>query len=391
MSRLSALILSLLLVFTATGITVFKERVITIAGTKQAAILPPVVFAQLRDKSGPLTGNPSPLSITEERPVTFPAYLDTGSSGHVLSSNTAEQFGVKQEKNAVYVEVGLHGKTTMKVTKQYDLFLSGSTGSVMNPAADGTPELVQKRVRFQVSKAAGMGNILSIAEQNIIGMPAIKKMFITIEPGLTEGKNTISDINVKLSKNGTIPRSADAIINLEYIDYNNRKNKDNIPPLPDLAANPMITGVSLKNNSKISHGNWLLDTGAVASIISTSKARELGLLDPDGKEIIKPSFRLPLSGISGEIKYAPGYVLDELRIPCKNNRVLSFTDVSVVVQDVTTSLDNGDLVTLDGVLGLNLFFPSMSIPITFESEVGDPPFDVIWIDGIHGRLGLKIK
>jgi hypothetical protein len=103
---------------------------------------------------------------------------------------------------------------------------------------------------------------------------------------------------------------------------------------------PYQTSVGLTQGSAhVSGQNFLFDTGAQVSLISTATARALGF------DLAHPEYTGTVGGVGGSIE-VPGYTLDELNMPTADGGLLRFTHAPVYVLDVAGA---------DGVLGTNLF------------------------------------
>ncbi|MEI8197002.1 MAG: PEP-CTERM sorting domain-containing protein, partial [Phycisphaerae bacterium] len=227
-------------------------------------------------------------------------------------------------------------------------------------------------------------------------------------------------------------------------------------PAPDIQANPFIgidpivaahnarpgvtpvavaadapKGVTVKYGAEpaggFPAGNFLLDTGASVSMLSSKTAGKLGItvgeragVDANGDPIQIPyimyngvevasteQFTLPVGGISGSAELA-GFYLDSLEVPTKEGDVLRWLHVPVLINDITlTGKDPYDptsdlTVTLDGVFGMNLLIGSadfggdiLSDPTGLLSlEVQPSAFDWLVMDFTDGQeptLGLNLK
>ncbi|MCX5659795.1 MAG: aspartyl protease family protein [Planctomycetota bacterium] len=407
---------------------------VIILGTLQASMDYPRVTVQIRkgDKvvTGASTGMPSFKALRDlgdldklmnggggDKPdETFQAFLDTGASAHVISKSTAERFKIEATPNAAYHEVGLHGETEMGVSTPYALSIAG-----MGKADAGPPPFmpVSKAAIFQLSQAATNPLVEMVTgEVNVIGMPAIKQFLVEINPGGPADNNeadlkAISDLDlsdltkpdvlekleamsagpsVRLLDGKAKPGKFDVEVPLAYTNFSRRKNPHDRGPLPDLADNPIVRNVKTMNDGKTFTGGWLLDTGAPASLISTKQAIKLGLYDKSGKPQRAQDFELPLGGIGGAVHPVPGFKIDTLIIPAANGRSLEYHNVYVLVNDVTTTLDDGSTVTLDGILGTNLWFPTVAgIETGLPTDAAASPFEMIWIDGPGARLLFKVR
>ena len=416
-----------------TGLSVRPQPAgqIVIEGTLEASMDYPRVEVQLRDGDKTLTAEPTGSGgfgqisdITDldklldgktdkaARDTTFSAFLDTGASASVLSKSTAARFGVEETPGAVYHEAGLHGETSMGVSKPYELSIRGAA------EPDAPLHLVEKQTRIQLSTVEANPLVeMAMGEVNVIGMPAIQKFMVEIKTG---GSGTatatpeeiqnldISDLSkpeviAKLSSADSSPLvklhepsfktgPVDVTVPLEYVCFSRRHNPGDKGPLPELADNPTVKGVRAELGGKAFTGNWLLDTGAPATIISTKAAQALGLFNDKGEPVRDPDFSLPMGGIGGKVESVPGFRISRLIIPAAGGKSLEYRRVCVFVNDVSTTLDSGETVILDGILGTSLWFPTVAgIDSGFPTDAAPSAFEMVWIDGPGKRLMFKFQ
>ena len=104
---------------------------------------------------------------------------------------------------------------------------------------------------------------------------------------------------------------------------------------------PIVNNVSVSQGS-VSVGNqqFLFDTGAQISVISTALAAALGL------DLNQPAFTEIVSGASGQTTLK-GFVISSLTLPQSGGGTLTFTNVPVFVTDPGSGFA--------GILGMNLF------------------------------------
>ena len=86
-------------------------------------------------------------------------------------------------------------------------------------------------------------------------------------------------------------------------------------------------------------GNFLFDTGAQLSVISTDMATRLGL------DLSNPTTSIDVQGVAGN-ETVPGFTLKSIDIQRADGGILEFTDVPVYVLDVAPGID--------GIFGMNL-------------------------------------
>ncbi|MHC4129259.1 MAG: aspartyl protease family protein [Planctomycetota bacterium] len=383
---------------------------IVVAHTLEAALGQPLVHVQFRDGKRVLTARPTDLQrlMGDDRGVvrSFTAHLDTGSSGLVISRATASRFGLEAVPDAAFHEVGLHGAVRMGISRPYAVALGDFSGVRSEEPEEFLGVVKNAALQLNLEEAAP-GLALAGGGLDVVGMPAIRRLVIEIDPtAMSErlqgvnrpGKDLLERLEdlaalpvVRLHSPRKRPRSVDVEIELEYVDYNRRRHPGNRGPLPELASNPMITGVVTEHGPRTFTGDWLLDTGAAASIISTSHARALGLYDGAGNPVRAPDFTVMLGGIGGDIKRADGFVIERLRIQAARSRALEFHRVHVVVRDVGIELPGEDRFVLQGVLGMNLLLPSASgLSQGNITDVAKAPFKRIWIDGPRHTLSLDL-
>ena len=403
------------------------QRTLIVEQTLEAAPGYPRVHVQLSDGNRILQAAPqaSPLEglqgLDELQKLlagatgpsdSFMAFLDTGATAHVLSVATARRFGVQVEPGAVYFETGLHGPTPMGVSRPYGLALGEASGQLMDePGRFGT---LQQQAVFLLNQRDMVNPLIqmTLGSIDVIGMPAIRGLVIEFDPSPMEGLGRLLgldtgsaedalEILTKLDELGVgpavrlhppdhVPAGVDIEIPLTFVDFAYRKNPDNRGPTPDLAANPMLSQVRTVHGDLMFQGDWLLDTGAPVSIISTRQAKALGLVDEQGRPFGPPQFTLPMGGVGGQVAQVPGFRVDRLSIAAGDNLTLEYRSVHVVVHDVMAMTDQHGQVTLDGVWGTNLLFPSVSgLGLGLPSRFAPAPFGRIWLDGPRGRLLLQ--
>jgi hypothetical protein len=141
----------------------------------------------------------------------------------------------------------------------------------------------------------------------------------------------------------------------------------------------------------------LLDTGSACSVISTEKAKQLGVTyADDGSTLLgvakADQFSLPVGGIGG-IKTSTGFYLDLLTLPAKTGDPIIYAKAPLLVSDITVvDSKTQKSFTLDGVFGMNFLVASASLTAGITPDfdkVVDGPFQVIVIDHSRHTLGVK--
>lgn len=189
---------------------------------------------------------------------------------------------------------------------------------------------------------------------------------------------------------------------------------------PDTPGITITRNVSDPGGSHLvsSEGNWLLDTGAAASIVSQAQAARLGihyqagtfgttapiLVDENGIPLAPDdTFSLAISGIGGTETLA-GFFVDELTVPTiegtdsgNDAYNLHFQHAPLLVGDITIKDPvTGQTLTLDGVFGMNYMVQSINFETDSEGNllnIGTPSpsyFQYVTFDEPNGILGFSI-
>lgn len=374
-------------------LTKAEARDLVVARTGEAAVQQPMIVLTLGAR--PERAQKKSRNELEDVGLDLPAMaiLDTGASGHVLSQGTAERFDVRGEPGSRYFESGMSGDHAMAVSRPVtlaatDLEPDDDDGGHRRGARPGTYELTGQRLLLNQAPA-DLGALLASpgAMVDVVGMPLIRERVLEIT---TEAGTTLTPLAVRLHTSAaSLP--VDAWVALALTDFN-RRDPRNRGPAPSLAENPLVPGVHVERGAAEADGDWLLDTGAVCTMISTATARALGLVDAAGKPTQRPAFSLPVGGIGGGHENLPGFRLDRLTLATTDGRTLVFERPAVVVHDVTTKTADGTTITLDGILGMNLLLPSgEGITMLGMAKQLPPPFARVVIDAKGERLGVKMR
>jgi hypothetical protein len=393
MSPRLALVATLLASMAALGFTAPVEgRDVLLAATGEAATAQPMVVLSFGDaKPHPKKRSGDDLGdLLEGMPAV--AILDTGASGYVLSAATAARFGIEPERGARYVEAGMSGDHTLGVSRPVAIGVTS-----FEPEVEEAPR--RRRAEPAPFRLSGQRLLLNEAPRDptaallspgtmvdVVGMPVIRERVVEIEP--TDA--ALGALAVRLHPS-TAGLRTDAWIALTLVDYT-RDDPKNRGPEPSVAANPVVPDVTITFDGTDVAGDWLLDTGAACSMISTTAARRLGLVDAAGTPTRSPDFTLPVGGVGGGHHTLPGFRLDRLALEAIDGRTLVFPDPAIVVHDVSTKDADGDTITLDGILGMNLLLPSGSGMTMLGATRQLPgPFERVVIDVAGKRLGVRLR
>jgi hypothetical protein len=416
-------------------------------GVQPAALDQPQVNAVLRRTP---TGAPLTADFYGITTYNIQAYYDTGSSGALLSAQTADGLGVNLEEvggqPVVYSDVGVGGTDDFNVSESLYLSLGvyGMASDPTDPFADPPLSSYTQSfgpMRFQVGPVPEPDNPL-LQGLDVIGMPAIQGKVIVMDPkplnATVEAYNASGDI-FDLIGGGMVtyiynpgtpynPAQADTDPGIPTVNRHVRLSYGSFaqfttltPPGavgPAFESNPFIgpnpvapagdttPGVTVKLGARSATGSYLLDTGAAASMISQATAEKLGvqyapgtygtdnpvLVDAGGNSL-SDQFFLTIGGIGGTVKSA-GFWLDEMDVPTIEGDPIRFVSAPVIVSDITVKdpVTNQTL-TLDGIFGMNNLVGSVFISETGGvlpdiGQAATTPFNWLVFDSVNKILGL---
>jgi hypothetical protein len=363
-------------------------------------------LGEKRKKAAPGEEDPGPFAVD--------AFLDTGASGVMLSKPTAEGLGIKpmvgsNGKHVTFYDVGVGGMESFLVTDAYVLrtseYGSNSEGEDINRYAPPAAP-----IRLKIREESGLMDELT-GGLDVAGMSMMmgKVMVVDCRPIAKYEKLKTSLV---LPGDKSIP-AVDSTIPLSYVDFTRfTKLEPAGAPSVTLAPNPMIgpspfaTGdksgaVTMTHGGKTTTLTILLDTGAASSMISSKKAKELGIVVGDDGKLTnvpaKEQFTLPIGGIGGS-KNVNGFYVDAIVLPVNKGEPIRYVKAPVLVLDISVKDDKtGEKYTLDGVFGMNYLVASASVSMGLGGMGGgvddmhDGAFDGFVIDHVKKTLGLKLK
>ncbi|HEX4792505.1 MAG TPA: hypothetical protein VH370_01870 [Humisphaera sp.] len=364
------------------------------------------------------------------------AFLDTGSSGSILSQETYTGLGITNEQatdgsgDVFYFDTGIGGDNGFNVSEP----LYGAIAP-FSPVVDGTdPAQFNTNVgpfRYETNPTPVDDPDLE-EPLDIIGMPAIDGKVMVMDPKPVDG---IDYMNTYLYPPGTPYNAGTAdtdpgIPPTTYHVQTSRGNFDRFtlidPPdaeRPTTTGNPMIgpdpvsmlegnppddtPPISIGMGGLSTTGSFLFDTGAAASFISQSIAGQVGVFYKDGTynsdnpdlvdssgQDIPNQFALQIGGTGGTINVA-GFFLDSMTLQTQEGVSIRFLGAPVLVADITVEDPNtGDQLTLDGDFGVNYLVASVSIVQGSDGsadfgDIRNGPFSWVTYDSTTGLIGLE--
>ncbi len=422
---------------------------IDIEGVQPAALDQPRINGYVaRNPGGPpliadLGGGVTTINIT--------AFFDTGASGILLSTNTAELLGVAtttfNSQPVIFSDVGVGGTSDYYVSEPLYFGLAR-----YHPDADvdniDTYQSVYNQTYGQFRTQIGPINVQPdpiLSDLDVFGTPFMQDKVVVMDP---KPVNTFVDtMRTYVYNPGTPfnPATADTdpgIPTLNNPDFSRhvKLSKGNFDrftlttpagaPMPTLRENPFIGPnpvLQLDPNpppdntppAKLSFGgitrtaSMLFDTGAAASIISEGLAGQLSvfidetepgnpILRDQGGVALPDQFQLTIGGTGGTQK-VPGFFLDSMLVRTMEGdagndndpKHIRFQGAPVLVFDI--SLEDPithQQLTLDGVFGMNFInasaFVTEAEPFPIISDLTYGAFDWAVYDHNAGVLGLEI-
>ncbi len=403
---------------------------VSIDGVQPASLDQPQIHAILRTSttSAPLVGQ----NLLGDPTNDIQGFLDTGTSGVLLSSDAAASFGVNETtyrgKPVDYSDSGVAGSESFGVSSPLTVSLAAFNGN-NDTNSGGDPPVISAydqttpNIRLQISRAP-VDEL--IGPLNIFGMPLLQNKTVVMD---TTPVNSFNAISTYVYTPGTKfnPLTADTNpgipttnfhVKLSYGSFNQFASVTPAgAPGPIEVANPFIgpnpvlklmknppadttPPVTLTQGSLSSTGSFLFDTGAAASFISTAEAGKLGihykpgtydtdnpvLLDAKGA-VVPNQFVIPLGGIGGTLN-AAGYFVDSMTLPTTEGVGVRFLHAPLLVADVSvTDPVTHQSLTLDGDFGMNFLVASTDLALSNSNE---GPFNWVTYDQKAGLLGLNL-
>jgi autotransporter-associated beta strand protein len=318
-------------------------------------------------------GNSLPFNLSAQNPYTLPAQyaiatLDSGSSGDVISYDSAQQFdladaGLQGSKTTTIS--GASGNETVAITNALGTYASDFSNTTVVGGALSVKSPAAMQGQYNVPVLEGnQGDGLP----NAIGSPILAQYRVTIANSqpqhVTVGGLVYQTPTVTLGAfSSTVPagysmltlKTADALTGRaegEKAPYylNTGLTGPTNPDTPGVWASLFTSGgVGISRNGfSAANQAFLLDTGAQVSVISTAEAAEVGILKPS---LATADFTEQAQGVGG-ITEVPGYYLDALTLVTQAG-VLSWNRVPVIVLDVADPRSPSS--SLPGILGTDLF------------------------------------
>jgi len=340
----------------------------------------PYIYVLFRRSPG---GEPIPNS---EESVHY-MFFDTGASGILLSRETREALGIYAEPNANYVDVGVGGEQDFEVSENLYVALGD-----FHPLEDTPTE-------NQFHEDLGPWRLILTIDYvedpfiqspiDIVGIPGMAGKSVVLKVEIFEfmGIQIPYYVTQIVESNDAGIPELDIEVKVQFTDFLYTSHPNNQGPLPVLGYNPVIENIQISYQGSSSIGDWLLDTGAQLSMMSSAQAETLSLVDSNGDPIVEPEFYQPIMGVGGEIS-VPVFLIDTMSIPTLNGFELVYGSPYVGVLDIGTIDERtGEPIILDGIFGAN--FLGYSYNMDLEIVLG--PYNNIVFDTQRAILGFDVN
>ena len=373
-----------------------------IEGVEAAALDQPRIYINLRR-----TANGAVLKTAGQEQLSgIEAFLDTGASGCMLSKDSADKLGIKAEKASngqaiVFEDVGVAGSEQFSVSEPLFVATAAYPKSDPETADYSTPV---GPFRTQIRPNGGLLELIAPG-LDVAGVPVMSGKVVVMDPTPLAKFDKIHTTLVAPADR-SIPKTSRHVALTPVSFARFTRIKPTGANGPALAPNPMIGPDPFKADDRRQavrityHGHtvsatFLLDTGAVTSIISTKLAKDLNIRVLDSGDLpdlpASQKFQLTLGGLGGG-KQSTGLFVDRVELPTTEGKPIAYAKAPLLISDITVADEQGKPFTLDGVLGMNYFVASAEISGGLLPDVGklvDGPFRWIVIDLKRGVLGLE--
>jgi len=344
----------------------------------------PYIWALFRRSPGG-----EPLPNPEESMLQM--FFDSGASGILLSRETREALGILSEPNANFVDVGIGGEQDFEVSESLYVALADCDPSLLEwpTENDFHEDLGPRRLMLTIDYVE---DPFTQSPIDIVGIPGMAGKSVVLKVEIFEfmGIQIPYYVTQIVESNDPGIPELDIEVKVQFTDFLYTSHPNNQGPLPVLGYNPVIENIQISYEGSNSVGDWLLDTGAQLSMMSTPQAQALGLVDSNGDPIVEPEFYQQIGGVGGQV-LVPVFMIDTVSIPTLNGFELIYGDPYVGVLDIGTIDERtGEPIILDGIFGANFLGYSYDINgIDFDIVMG--PYDNIVFDTQRAILGFDVN
>ncbi len=297
--------------------------------------------------------------------------LDTGATSILFTAEpTAELYDGGYRLEGQFLEYGIGGEFIMDVSAEYRFDFAGDSGE--RNTIETARLLSSETLNFSFFGPWG-----------IVGMPAMVDrvtevdMSHWIDPLAAE----LLSIRTDFHADPTVGNGHRYHTPLELFEFPVTGQINN-GPIPTMAPLPFIP-TKIRDDGHEVLGNFLLDTGAQLSIISTQTAIALGLdKDGDGNLLNEALDSVEVGGLGGST-IMPLIGVDRMAVPTDEGTDLVWTELLMGVLDIET----GDGPRIDGVFGMDFLTSGWAAKI-LPLLLGIPGSDE---NGYFQTIGLDFR
>lgn len=280
--------------------------------------------------------------LTENEDIIGPSFLntwllDTGANTTIAFRSAVEDM-VGYETEGKFIEYGVAGPHEFDISAEYRVDWAGRTGE--------RHTLHNERI---ISDP--FDDISIFGPYGIIGMPAMSELVTTFDFTPWTVVDPFGDILMRVYFSDTLPADPGdrySIPTDTRITFDPTEQVVGNADPPMWADVPFLTAIAV-HEGVAGGGNFIYDSGAQLSVMSTRVAEAIGLdsngdgvLDHDDANFARYE---TVGGIGGTID-APVFLFDEVRIPTEQGVDMVWTDLQWLVLDIAEGLD--------GVIGFDL-------------------------------------
>ncbi len=292
----------------------------------------PRVTVQLIESSIPPGVDPSTNPQYVVGPEIFSEWLlDTGANTTLTFESAIDEMNSVPpvyQTQGVFAELGVGGTQLFDTSVAYRFDYAGFDGVRQT--------LLNTRIISDETR-----DLSIFGPWGIHGMPGMADQYTTLDfTGWIEPE--LEDLYMKTTFPTSLPNSSHRYT----FNVNNNVNFDVedgvVSGAPPIWADVPFLDVQVKNNDLVSGGNFLFDTGAQVSIISTNMGIELGL-DTNNDGILNEhdaqfARTEVVGGVGGSVT-VPVFLLDEVHIQTEQGADLVWTDLQWLVFDIAEGID----------------------------------------------------
>ncbi|MFW6114248.1 MAG: trypsin-like serine protease, partial [bacterium] len=305
---------------------------------------PRVAVELLSDDEGSVSIGPSILKTW---------LLDTGSNSTMAFKSAVDDMD-GYETEGTFTEYGVAGEHEFDISAAYRFDFAGRTYE--------RNTLLNERILSDPNNDISM-----FGPYGIVGMPAMEGRVTTLDFSGWTNAGDIGSLLMEVEFSDTLPaddgnRYSIPVDNRIAFSPDEQVTEGDHPPM--WADIPFLTAIPVHNDMAAS-GNFLYDTGAQMSMMSTRVAEAVGLDSNGDGQLDENDANFArwetVGGIGGTIS-APVFLLDEVRVPTEQGVDLVWTDLQWLILDI--------LEGLDGVIGFDLMTSGWVEAFSVEGQSG---------------------